>query len=130
MSKKISFIGAGRVGSALAKLLSERGADAGLTVAGFSSRTAASAQRAADFVGASVFDSAVEAARQADIIFITTQDGVIAQVWRELVDAVRAGQLSLEGKTVCHCSGALSSAVFAGADERAWTLPPSTPSMP
>lgn len=115
--KTISFIGAGRVGMALGKLLAERGGSAGLAVVGYESRTAASAERAHAFVGGQVFPTAVEAAQAADIVFVTTQDGVISQVWEELAAAARAGRLSLEGKTICHCSGALPSDLFEGAQD-------------
>ena len=46
-----------------------------------------------------------------DIIFITVVDGAIKTVW----DCI--SEYNLEGKTVCHCSGALSSEVFSNIDK-------------
>lgn len=115
MATKISFIGAGRVGTALARLLVERGSQAELEVVGIASRTPASARRAAAFAGVPALASAVEAAAAADLVFVTTQDVQVGPVWEGLAQAAGRGELDLAGKLVCHCSGALSSEVFAGA---------------
>ncbi len=92
---KIGFIGAGTVGTALAVRLSERG----YHVVVVSSRSKASAEKLAALIkGCRVAGSNQAAADAADLIFITTPDGVIPQVAAEL--RWRSGQ------SVVHCSGA------------------------
>ena len=46
-----------------------------------------------------------------DIIFITVVDGAIEKVWNQIKE------FDLDGKIVCHCSGALSSEVFSNIDK-------------
>lgn len=103
---KIGFIGAGKVGSSLGKYFSDSG-----TVMGYSSRSAESARFAADFTSSKCYESAKTLVNNCDVIFITTPDDVIYQVWEELKI------LSISGKTICHCSGSLSSDVFSGIEE-------------
>ncbi len=103
---KIGFIGAGKVGSSLGKYFSDSG-----TVNGYSSRSAESARFAAEFTSSEYYESVETLVNDCDVIFITTPDDVIHQVWEELKN------LPLSGKTVCHCSGSLSSAVFSGIEE-------------
>jgi predicted short-subunit dehydrogenase-like oxidoreductase (DUF2520 family) len=101
LSLKLSFIGAGKVGAALAVLLSRRGykvvavydqdAKAGETLVAQikSCRSAASSQLAAD---------------AADVVFITTPDGAIPHVAAEVKWH--------NGQSVIHCSGADSTAIL------------------
>lgn len=103
---KIGFIGAGKVGSSLGKYFSDSG-----TVMGYSSRSAQSARFAAEFTSSKFYDSAKALVNDCDVIFITTPDDVIHQVWEELK------QLPLSDKTICHCSGSLSSSVFSGIEQ-------------
>lgn len=103
---KIGFIGAGKVGSSLGKYFSDSG-----TVMGYSSRSAQSARFAAEFTSSKFYDSAAALVNECDVIFITTPDDIIHQVWEELK------KLPLSGKTVCHCSGSLSSSVFSGIEQ-------------
>lgn len=110
---RIGFIGAGKVGFSLGKYLSLHGSD----IVGYHSQNPASAQEAAAFAGGAAFDSPAALVAASDIAFITVPDGKIASVWQELASAAGAGTLDLAGKTVCHCSGALSSTVFDGIEE-------------
>ncbi len=103
---KIGFIGAGKVGSSLGKYFSDSG-----TVMGYSSRSAESARFAAEFTSSKFYDSAEALVNDCDVIFITTPDDVIHQVWDELKT------LPISGKTICHCSGSLSSCVFSGVEQ-------------
>ncbi|MBR5774126.1 MAG: DUF2520 domain-containing protein [Clostridia bacterium] len=103
---KIGFIGAGKVGSSLGKYFSDSG-----TVMGYFSRSAESARFAAELTSTKFYNSIKELADECDVIFITTPDGVIPQVWEELK------LLNVAGKTICHCSGSLSSAIFGGIDD-------------
>lgn len=103
---KIGFIGAGKVGSSLGKYFSDSG-----TVMGYSSRSADSARFAAELTSSKFYENVETLVNACDVIFITTPDDVIHQVWEELKE------FSISGKTVCHCSGSLSSAVFSGIEE-------------
>lgn len=103
---KIGFIGAGKVGSSLGKYFSDSG-----TVVGYSSRSAESARFAAEFTSSKFYDSAAALVSDCDVIFITTPDDVIHQVWDELK------KLPISDKTICHCSGSLSSSVFSGIEQ-------------
>lgn len=98
---KVSFIGAGTVGTALAVLLSRKG----YKVAGVYSRSRSSAEKLASQVkGCRVADSYQEAADAADITFITTPDSAIAGV----VSPIKWQR----GRSVIHCSGADSTAIL------------------
>jgi predicted short-subunit dehydrogenase-like oxidoreductase (DUF2520 family) len=101
MALKVGFIGAGTVGTALAVLLSGKG----YAVVMVYSRSRASAGRLAGRVsGCRVAAGAQEVADAADLIFITTPDGVIGEVashveWRR-------------DSRVVHCSGADSTEIL------------------
>ena len=96
--RRIGFIGAGTVGTALAVRLSGKG----YPVVAVSSRTRASAQRLADAVpGCRVYNSAQGVVDNAQVIFITTPDDAIA--------GVASGLEWHRGQSVLHCSGADSS---------------------
>ena len=112
---RIGFIGAGRVGCSLGKYLKESAGD--WQIEGYFSRSTDSAKEAAVFTDSRVIDQAGLLAQMSDVIFITTPDGAIADIWRELCD----GEIPLTDKIVVHCSGLLSSAVFEGAGERGVT---------
>jgi predicted short-subunit dehydrogenase-like oxidoreductase (DUF2520 family) len=98
---KIGFIGAGTVGTALAVRLS----GGGYPVVAVSSRSRASAENMARAVeGCRVFDSNQGVADNAELIFITTPDDVIALV---------ASQVKWHpGQSAIHCSGADSTAIL------------------
>jgi predicted short-subunit dehydrogenase-like oxidoreductase (DUF2520 family) len=92
---KIGIIGAGTVGSALAIRLAENG----YQVVVVSSRTHTSAERLSQAIkGLHAVDTNQMVADAADIIFITTPDGIIPKVASELQWH--------EGQSVVHCSGA------------------------
>lgn len=104
---KIGFIGAGKVGMSLGRLFLQND----LTVTGYYSRTPEHAEQAADFTQSQCFDTLEQLCQSSDTLFVTTPDGVIEQVWNTLVT------LPIKSKQICHCSGALPSAVFHGAAE-------------
>ncbi len=117
--QKISIIGCGRVGTALAVFLSK----AGYNIAALTSRTRSSAEKTAtairsvvenssDYNELKISSSAVEAAKAGDIIFITTPDNLIERVCYDLSSNIG---VDMAGKTLFHCSGALSSCVLASA---------------
>ncbi|HHW41763.1 MAG TPA: DUF2520 domain-containing protein [Syntrophomonadaceae bacterium] len=97
---RIGFVGAGKVGSAVALLLQR----AGYEVAGIASRSRASAEKLASRLGCPVLPAA-EVSRRADGLFITTSDDAIAGVAAEIAEegAFHTGQF------VLHMSGALTS---------------------
>jgi predicted short-subunit dehydrogenase-like oxidoreductase (DUF2520 family) len=99
--KTVAIIGAGRVGSSVGFLLKR----AGFTITSVASRTAASAEKAAAFIGEGepVIDVA-KAASKADIVLITTPDGAIKNVCNQI-----AGSGSFrQGMLAVHMSGAHS----------------------
>jgi len=98
---KLGFIGAGTVGTALATRLSGRG----YPVVCVSSRSQSSAQKLARLVrGCNALESSQAVADNAELVFITTPDGVISQVAAEVT--WRPGQ------SVVHCSGALATDIL------------------
>lgn len=104
---RIGIIGAGKVGTTLGKYLSIHGVD----VTGFYSRTQESADEAATFAETETYSSLFKLVEENDVIFITTPDGVISQVWEELL------QQDISNRMICHFSGSLSSHVFSGREE-------------
>ncbi len=98
---KVGFIGAGKVGSALAIKLSARG----YNVTSVASRTFSSAEKLARMVSdCQAYDSLQTAADNSDLIFITTPDGAIGQVVTQLKWH--------PGQSVVHCSGADSTSIL------------------
>jgi predicted short-subunit dehydrogenase-like oxidoreductase (DUF2520 family) len=110
---KIGFIGAGKVGFSLGKHAAVHGGQ----ISGYCSKSLESAQEAAAFAGGAAFETPEALVQASDIIFITVPDGQIEPTWNTLAASARAGAISISGKTICHCSGALSSTVFANATE-------------
>ena len=106
---KLGFIGAGKVGTTLAKYLAPHH-----TIIGFTSRSYKSAEEAADFTESRAFEHFEELIPLCDTVFITVPDGQIKPVWNEIL----ASDIDLQGKNIAHCSGALSSEVFAVREER------------
>jgi predicted short-subunit dehydrogenase-like oxidoreductase (DUF2520 family) len=109
MKPSFAVVGCGRVGTAFARYL----AGAGYRPAGFSSRSPESARAAATLAGApdQWFAEAWDAARTADILLITTPDGVIAETCREIT---KNGGIRKDS-VVLHCSGMLPSTILTSA---------------
>lgn len=104
---RIGIIGAGKVGTTLGKYLSIHGKN----VTGFYSRTHESADEAATFAETETYSSLCKLVEKSDVIFITTSDGVIHQVWGDLLHQ------DISNRIICHFSGSLSSHVFSGREE-------------
>lgn len=104
---RIGIIGAGKVGTTLGKYLSVHGKN----VTGFYSRTHESADEAATFAETETYSSLCKLVEKSDVIFITTPDGVIHQVWGDLLHQ------DISNRIICHFSGSLSSQVFSGREE-------------
>ena len=91
----IAFIGAGMVGTALAFLLNQHGHP----ITGIYSRNRESCERMCNFLGTGkIYENPGDAARTADIVFITTPDDSIAQICGEIV----ADEGFLEGAVIIH----------------------------
>ncbi|MEO6458632.1 MAG: DUF2520 domain-containing protein [Chloroflexia bacterium] len=108
----VGFIGAGRVGTALASLLHARGVE----VAGVSGRTMQDSRRMASgaHLGSRTARSRVDTLRASTIVFLTVPDDAIADLCREIAE--EGGWR--EGQGVVHCSGALSSETLLPASDR------------
>ncbi|WP_337934674.1 Rossmann-like and DUF2520 domain-containing protein [Jutongia sp.] len=104
---RIGIIGAGKVGTTLGKYLSIHGKN----VTGFYSRTHESADEAATFAETETYSSLCKLVEKSDVIFITTPDGVIHQVWGDLLHQ------DISNRIICHFSGSLSSHIFSGREE-------------
>ncbi len=103
----IGFIGAGKAGCSLGRYFKE----CGLEVTGYYSRNLESARSASEFTDTTCFTSVGAVVDKSDIIFLTVPDGEIESVWNEVKN------FSIRLKIICHCSGALSSAVFSQNDK-------------
>ena len=112
---KIGFYGAGRVGCTLGRYLKEHG----VHVTGYYNRTAEKALEAARWTDTLCYDSAGSLVSENDAVFLTVSDQAIAPVVREL-----QMQASLQGKLLCHTSGALSSGIFTGTGAYGYSIHP------
>lgn len=95
---KIGFIGAGKVGCSLGKYF----ADHGLSVNGYYDEVEKTAYEAALFTNTKMYTDKEDLIERSDTLFLTVPDGAITSVWEEV------RKYSIEGKIICHCSGALS----------------------
>jgi predicted short-subunit dehydrogenase-like oxidoreductase (DUF2520 family) len=108
MKPSVGIVGCGRMGTALAKTLGDKGH----AIVGVSSLHRTSAQRLADICGISVAtDQPWEITRKADVVFLTTPDGVIASV----CDSISKQNGFSPVAVVLHCSGAHPSTILASA---------------
>jgi predicted short-subunit dehydrogenase-like oxidoreductase (DUF2520 family) len=102
--KKVSFIGAGKIGISLAVLMKK----AGYPIAAVSSRTSKSSEKFLRYVKqGKICSTNKEAAELGDIIFVTTNDDEIEKVCKEIESVVR-------DKVLVHCSGALTADILPG----------------
>lgn len=98
----IGFIGAGKVGFSLGKYFSENN----LSISGYYDVNTSFSEEAADFTKSTAFMNINKLIENSDIIFLTTGDNIISQVWNEIKS------LNIKDKIICHCSGSLSSKIF------------------
>lgn len=99
---RIGFIGAGKVGVTLGAYFKSKG----ICVVGYASKSAKSAQKAAETTATRVFHNMSNLVDECNIIFITTPDDQIRLVWNELA------MYNIKGYIICHTSGSLSSDIF------------------
>jgi predicted short-subunit dehydrogenase-like oxidoreductase (DUF2520 family) len=102
MTATLNIVGAGHVGRALGRLFAARGVFA---VQDVLTRSMASAQAAAAFIGAGRAVDAVAALRPAQVWMLAVSDDRIAEVAAQL-----AAARDMRGAVVFHCSGAKASA--------------------
>ena len=100
-------MGAGKVGFSLGRYFREHG----IELTGFFDISKEFSQAAAEFTGSRQFDRLEDLVKSSDAIFLTVSDGAIGTVWEEIKNN---SNYSLDGKCICHCSGAMSSDVFVG----------------
>jgi predicted short-subunit dehydrogenase-like oxidoreductase (DUF2520 family) len=106
MARSLAIIGGGRVGRSLGRRLSEQGWKIGAVTA----RSAASARRAARFIGGGkAYGSVSRQVLASRVILIATPDDAVVSV---AADLARIGAEELAGKIVLHTSGALGSAAL------------------
>ena len=103
MPMKIGFIGAGKVGFSLGKYFVYNN----IELSGFYSRTFENALKAAEFTDSKGYDSLKDIVEDSEVLFLTVSDTEIINVWDKLKE------LKVTGKIICHCSGVLSSEIFA-----------------
>jgi len=112
VAEKLAFVGMGRVGGALAVLLSRAAFE---VVALCDLEEAAAARVAAMVAGEPLLTTdPLAAAAAADVVFITTQDRYIAAVSEQLA----AGGAAAAGTMVAHVSGSLTSEALAAVAAR------------
>lgn len=104
---KIGFVGPGKVGCSLGAYLKANHQ----SVCGYFGGHIGSAKEASLLTKTRVYDTSKALAEACDILFLTVPDGQIAPVWESIRNDIP------KGKIVCHCSGALSSAVFSDAEK-------------
>jgi predicted short-subunit dehydrogenase-like oxidoreductase (DUF2520 family) len=102
----IGLIGAGKVGFSLGKYLSLHK----ISISGYYSQNPKSSKEAAEFTGTKAFNTMKQIVEVSDVLFLTVPDGHIAPLWEKLKEK------DLAGKIIAHCSGALTTDVFQGAD--------------
>lgn len=98
----IGFIGAGKVGFSLGKYFSINS----ISLSGYYSRSFTSSKQASEFTDSKAYENIEEFLNATDIIFITTPDDMILNIWNEIY------KYKLQNKFICHCSGSLSSKIF------------------
>lgn len=102
---KIGIIGAGKMGYTLGKHFSLNCSDK-IQLIGYYSKNIISAIDAAEFTNSNYFNSVEELVALSDILFITVPDGEITNVVRLIKECSK----EVDGKIICHTSGAMSSA--------------------
>ncbi|PKM51298.1 MAG: DUF2520 domain-containing protein [Firmicutes bacterium HGW-Firmicutes-7] len=107
---RMSFIGAGKVGTSLGLYLKNKG----FIISGYYSKSYASATNAGELTGSIPFRSLEELAVESDMIWITTNDDSIEEIGHQLA----ALKCVSEGTIIAHASGAHSSEILAGLKER------------
>ncbi len=107
--KKIAVIGAGNVGKVLGLALSRQG----YALVGAVTRRTETLAAAGELLQCPVYEEPHLASREAEIVLITTPDGIIADVCRKVADNSGFSP----GQVVAHCSGVHNSGILQAARE-------------
>jgi predicted short-subunit dehydrogenase-like oxidoreductase (DUF2520 family) len=114
------------MGFTLGRYLKEKsaGISSDIQIAGYYSRNPESARLAAEFTDTEYYEEKADLVSECDVLFLTVPDGQIAVTANELdrLHCEKNGELKslLDGKILCHTSGALSSQVFSGIKSRVY----------
>ena len=110
-----AIVGCGKLGTSLGKHLLA----AGYPLAGLTSKTLSSAEETARIIGTDQYGHPPwEISKNADVVFITTPDGIISTACKTLVD-----QKGLKtGAIVMHCSGAHPSTILSSAEQAGFSI--------
>ncbi|HEY8804603.1 MAG TPA: Rossmann-like and DUF2520 domain-containing protein [Clostridium sp.] len=98
----IGFIGSGKVGFSLGKYFSIKG----IMLSGYYSKLYKDAKEASEFTNSKAYETINDLVRDSSMIFITTPDDSIHEVWQKLLN------FNLTNKIICHTSGSLTSSIF------------------
>jgi predicted short-subunit dehydrogenase-like oxidoreductase (DUF2520 family) len=98
----VGFIGAGKVGYSIGKYLSLKK----INISGYYSRNYENAKDAALFTNSNSYTTLKELISDSQLIFITTCDDAISEVWQKIKTC------DISGKYICHTSGSHASDVF------------------
>ena len=105
---RTGIIGAGKVGCSLGKYFRL----GNLEVTGYYDVNEDLAKEAANFTETTFIKDLHAIVKESDTLFLTVPDDLITTVWDQIKD------MSLQGKFICHCSGALSAGdAFPGIDK-------------
>ncbi len=108
MKHSVAIVGCGRVGTVLARHM----ARIGYRLTGLASKSLSSAQKAAEKIGIDSYsDTPWEVTKTADIVFITTPDGIIEEACKKIAD----NNGFKKNAMVLHCSGSLPSTILSSA---------------
>ena len=106
---RTGIIGAGKVGCSLGKYFRLND----LEVTGYYDVNENLAKEAADFTATAFIKDLDTIVKESDTLFLTVPDDLITIVWNQIKD------MPLEGRFICHCSGALSAEdAFPGIKDR------------
>lgn len=104
---KFGFIGASKLGVSLGKYFIENN----IKVSGYYNRNHEMAKEAAIFTGTTFFEKIEDVVENSSVIFISTTDSAILEIWDMLK------QYNITGKIICHGSGSISSEIFSNINE-------------
>lgn len=108
MKPSVAIVGCGKVGTSLGIWISK----AGYVITGVASKSLSSAKKAAELIQTDRFSqTAEEITGDADIVFLTTPDGVISDV----CENISRNNGFRENAVVLHCSGAHPSTILLSA---------------